>query len=89
MKARSVVSGDRSRRPLSSELPSVRPRRPPGDMVGDGTRRGVKGGTRRRGVAYAAIVTVGVREKERWAYHMGRGRRRESVAIRRSARGIR
>ena len=89
MKAWSVVSGDRSRRPLSSELPRVRPRRPPGDMVGDGTRRGVKGGTRRRGDAYAAIVRVGLREKERWAYHMGRGRRRGSDVTGGSATGIR
>ena len=50
MKARRVVSGDRSRIFDSSELRGVRPVRLVGDMEGDTARRGGAGGKKRGGL---------------------------------------
>jgi hypothetical protein len=60
-----VVSGDRSRRRLSSELPCALPLLVAGDMAGDATRRGVRGGIIRRGEEKTSMAMFAVGMKER------------------------
>ena len=66
VKARRVVAGVRSRKWPSSEGLSMRPLRVPGDIMGDGARRGVMGGASRIGDEKAAMVmSVGGKERRR------------------------
>jgi hypothetical protein len=58
VKARRVVSGDRSRRRLSSELPYSRPLLSLGDIIGDATLRGVRGGINRMGEEKPAMMMM-------------------------------
>lgn len=60
-----MVSGDRSRRRLSSELPCALPLLVAGDMAGDATRRGVRGGIIRRGEEKTSMAMFAVGMKER------------------------
>ena len=70
--ARSVVSGDRSRKRLSSELPCCRPLLSRGDIIGDGALRGERGGINRIGEEKAAMVMM--YWKERIRGHVSNGR---------------
>lgn len=74
-----MAAGERSRRWPSSELPVVRPRRPPGDMVGDGARLGETGNRSRGG---GDNMTTAVTRRTHGGKAQNEGKRlRRAVAV--------